>query len=364
MHKSTFSRIALLTLLSPVVFISSADAYQTYATSGTTSLTRTGACATCHGAFSKDNYLSLKDGGVWTAQYFNTRVTPPAWQTITSLHKIHRYKMGISCESCHNPTAGHNPPVYLDSSGGYPVNGVQEYTLSCGGCHSRAETGAGGAVAGAGLRQHHYRKGITNCVGCHPGDSNPATFTTVGENVLPPNYAVVDPARPQPPRPKDPCNADFGEDFTGSSLGLDNDGNLSYDLKDPACADKVPNISLSPAALMFGTVPTGTTKTLSTVIENTGVGPLNFKVIDRCAATSTQAATSTEFTWSPATPFTVAPGASVTLDVTYAPVDDGDDKGCLVITSNDPDTPTMELGLNQSASNIFIFMPAIVRPAP
>lgn len=354
MQKSTLFRIAVLSLLSPAVLISTASAYQFYSSGGTeydsenpTTTGRTGNCATCHNDYRRDGYLSSKDDHTpWSALRLNTTTV------ITSLHDIHRRNMGIGCSACHTAAGlpGQDPlnthyPVSLSSSDGYLVGTTQEYTISCGGCHDAA-----------GLRQHHQRAGVSVCAGCHT-DS-----TTVGENVQPSYYALVDPDRPQPPRPKDPCNADFGENFAGSSLGLDNDGNLLYDLKDPACASEVPDISLTPAALMFGTVPAGTAKTLSTVIENKGVGTLHINVIDRCAATST------EFTWSPelllpTDHIMVAPSASTTLNVTYAPVDDGVDKGCLVISSNDPDEPTMELGLNQSASNIFLYMPAIIQPA-
>ncbi len=363
MHKSTLFRIAVLSLLSPAVFISTADAYQTYATSGT-SPDRTGACARCHGGFEKDGYVSLKaDHTPWDAgEYYNTRAVPPVWEPIISLHDVHRRKMGIGCNTCHTDTdpstVSTRTPVNLGSSDGYLVGSTQEYTISCGGCHDAA-----------GLRQHHFNTGITSCAACHPDDSDPAVFKTAGEDVLPNYYALVDPGRPQPPRPKDPCNADFSENFAGSSLGLDNDGNLLYDLKDPACASKVPAISLTPAALMFGTVAAGSTATLDTVIENKGVGTLLINVINRCEATSTEPATSTEFTWSPelllpTDRITVAPNSSANLAVTYAPVDAGTDMGCLDITTNDPDKSTLKLGLNKTyGGNIFLYMPAIIQPA-
>jgi hypothetical protein len=55
----------------------------------------------------------------------------------------------------------------------------------------------------------------------------------VGEHVFPPNYFSLDikPCnRPAPP-PRD-----FFENFAGSALGLDNDGDDFYDEADPDCS--------------------------------------------------------------------------------------------------------------------------------
>jgi hypothetical protein len=84
---------------------------------------------------------------------------------------------------------------------------------------------------GAGLRQHHYTAGVQRCVNCH-SDSNPASYTPVGEDVLPNYYA--NPGANHPQIPKDPCNADGSERFAGTE-GLDNDGDGSYDAADSDC---------------------------------------------------------------------------------------------------------------------------------
>jgi hypothetical protein len=100
--------------------------------------------------------------------------------------------------------------------------------MSCNGCHGRAEPNAGGSVTAAGLRRHHWNAGVP-CTPCH-ADSEPSQgFDPAGEQVLPPNYAALD---------IEPCNRtpDFLEDFAGSALGLDNDGDDAYDEADPDCA--------------------------------------------------------------------------------------------------------------------------------
>jgi hypothetical protein len=107
--------------------------------------------------------------------------------------------------------------------------------ISCAGCHGRAADGTGAATVGygAGLRQRHWRAGTTDCVNCH-SDSNPANKTVVGENVRPPYYGsnVFYPAMPT-----DPCNPSptFTENFKGTTIGLDNDGNGQFDMADSAC---------------------------------------------------------------------------------------------------------------------------------
>ena len=172
---------------------------------------------------------------------------------------------------------------------------------------------------------------------------------------MPPYYATPDAAHPN--KPTDPCNPNGEEDFVGTLIGLDNDGDNLFDLNDTDCQVVVPapDINLSPFALNFGAVPAGSSATLNTEIQNLGTVNLNVRLINLCVGTST------EFTWAPVAPFTVAPSMSQTLAVTYAPVDDGIDTGCLAISSNDPDEATRQLGLNNTSS-ILRFIPAFIHP--
>lgn len=108
-------------------------------------------------------------------------------------------------------------------------------------------------------------------------------------------------------------------------------------------APAAPSIALSPASLTFPTVTLGGTAQQTTQLQNTGTAPLNVTGISLCAGTSS------EFSWSPAAPLTVAPGGSTTLTVTYAPLAAGTDTGCLAIASNDPANPTVNLDLSATA---------------
>ncbi|MEK6528192.1 MAG: putative metal-binding motif-containing protein, partial [Nitrospirota bacterium] len=206
------------------ILMPDADAWQTWSTGTTPSAT--GNCAGCHGGFNKGTpYLSPKDSASWTGSLHN-------------VHNILIIRGGEStnyCTWCHNSTFNTNTPdnrVDLSNSAD-SADGVN--AISCNGCHGRlADANAVntmGTGVGAGLRQHHYKKGKTICFTCH-ADSNPADFTTKGEHTMPAWYAMFELSL-------NPCNVKvgaYGEDFAGSATGLDNDGDNVYDAADPDCS--------------------------------------------------------------------------------------------------------------------------------
>jgi len=158
-----------------------------------------GGCQNCHGDWFANNYISqtAQDGTSWNK----------------SLHSGHQ--AFANCGACH-VTNGDIPSLDGQSRDGLG---------SCIGCHGREEDanniGPVGSGRGAGLRQHHWANGITTCSGCH-GDSNPNSFTPVGENVPALRYAA---------NGIDPCNeSQYG------IYGSDNDGDNLYDGNDPDCA--------------------------------------------------------------------------------------------------------------------------------
>jgi hypothetical protein len=183
-----------------------AAAYEQYSTNQADN------CAACHGDFRAGDYVSNSDGVAWAGG--------------TSLHNGHRTDMlSGDCNVCHG---AQRFPVLLASSDG----GTGFAAISCNGCHGRAEPAAGGAVKAVGLRQHHYRAGVTQCVSCHT-DSNPANFTTAPETVKPLYYFTPDAAHPN--KPTDPCNGNGSESLVAPTRGLDNDGDLVYDATDTDC---------------------------------------------------------------------------------------------------------------------------------
>jgi hypothetical protein len=202
-HRATQLLLAAI-LLSMIGWGGSAAAFSQYSINKDSTN-----CRQCHGDFRAATYTSLSDGGSWP----------------DGLHDTHKDIMvSGDCLTCHS--SGPRFPVLLGSSQG----GIGLDPISCSGCHGRAQDGIGaGSVGyGAGLRQHHWQNGIMTCVGCH-ADSDPAAFTPVEENFLPPYYAFSDPDHPF--IPTEPCNSAplLGEDYAGSTRGLDNDGDDLYD---------------------------------------------------------------------------------------------------------------------------------------
>jgi len=182
-----------------------------------------GYCADCHGGFRSKPYTELGTGLVWS----------------DSLHNVHQDMVSSDCDVCHL-ASGKFPTRLGESAGGTLLDPV-----GCAGCHGRAEDGIGSGAVGwsAGQRQHHDRAGISSCVGCH-ADSDPTAFTPVGEDVRPPYYVDGGGSAAYPLLSQDPCS-DPGnalspeEDFDGASRGLDNDGDLAFDMLDSDCAGVV-----------------------------------------------------------------------------------------------------------------------------
>ena len=206
MRKLFLLHTFLLSCLAVTLWSSSAIAFEQYSVNGSS-----GNCADCHGGFRSSPYFSLADGISWG----------------DDMHDVHRNNMlARDCNTCHSGSGF--SPVFLNFSAG----GTGLDQLSCSGCHARAEPAAGGQVTGAGLRQHHFNNGVTVCTDCH-SDSDPMLFTTAGEDVMPPYYFTPDGAHPD--KPTDSCNPNGEEDYAGSAIGLDNDGDNVYDGMDSDC---------------------------------------------------------------------------------------------------------------------------------
>jgi hypothetical protein len=175
-------------------------------------------CRACHGDFRATSYVSPVDGQNWG-----------------NIHNLHRTTMlSGDCNACHFATRF---PVMIASSAG----GTGLSPIGCVGCHGRAEDDVAanpefGAGYGAGLRQHHQNAGVTDCLECHQ-DADPASYTPVDENILPPYYA--NPGTSHPAMPTQSCNANGSENFAGAAQGLDNDGDGVYDTDDTGCASPV-----------------------------------------------------------------------------------------------------------------------------
>jgi cysteine-rich repeat protein len=210
--------LAALSTLAFLLWAPGAGAYEQY--SDNRDATN---CRGCHGDFRSSPYNpALSDGENWG----------------DDLHDIHRVQMlNRDCQTCHQ--SGTFFPVLTFSSGG----GEGFPPISCMGCHGRAADAGGDDLSeglGAGLRQHHTTAGAPAdgdgllCLDCH-SDADPANYTPVGEDVLPPYYTTPDPDTRHPDKPTDSCNPNGEEQFAGLPEGLDNDGDNVYDGADSDC---------------------------------------------------------------------------------------------------------------------------------
>jgi len=91
-----------------------------------------------------------------------------------------------------------------------------------------------------------------------------------------------------------------------------------------------------PVTLDFGTVTIGSSLEKSFTFTSCGTEPL------LVSALAFEAGITPEFSWAEqpqATPFDLAPGQGVTAKVKYAPTNEGEDRGRVEVTTNDPNTP-------------------------
>jgi hypothetical protein len=145
------------------------------------------------------------------------------------------------------------------------------------------------------------------------------------------------------PRIADNCDACHDNNADGPGAGRDAylnwkyaGGNLDFFCPPPADA---PDINLDPNQISFGIVEVGSRVTHTTAVQNTGTQTLDVSAITPCTKTSA------EYSLSPSS-FSVSPGASQTLSITYSPVDENTDTGCMEVVSNDPDENPAVLGLS------------------
>lgn len=121
-------------------------------------------------------------------------------------------------------------------------------------------------------------------------------------------------------------------------------------------AAAAPAIAFSPPTLDFGTVTIGNTLQRTAQVQNAGTATLTVSSVAACSGAGT------EFTWDVAAPFSVAPGQSAPVTVTYTPVDTDFHSVCLAFTSNDPANPVANLGL--TAQGAATPVPAIALSPP
>jgi hypothetical protein len=101
-------------------------------------------------------------------------------------------------------------------------------------------------------------------------------------------------------------------------------------------------VSLNPASLNLGTITVGSTGRGTATVSNVGGSNLMVSLVSISGGPFGVTGITT--------PSTIAPGASVTLNVTYSPTIAGNNSGAITITSNDPQTPTSTISLAGTAT--------------
>ena len=105
-----------------------------------------------------------------------------------------------------------------------------------------------------------------------------------------------------------------------------------------------PAIEVLPSAVYFGIVGLNVTEERQLLVTNVGSATLDISSI------YTSIDSSDDFGYADETAFSLEAGETKTLTVTYTPTDAGEDRGFLVIESNDPFFPYAQIGLDGKLS--------------
>ena len=108
-----------------------------------------------------------------------------------------------------------------------------------------------------------------------------------------------------------------------------------------------PCVALTPTRLDFGVVQRGNTKTMSATLTNCGTtSPLKLSAITRSSFFFLPLPASFQIVAPPQLPLSLAPGASLPVDVTYTPLIAGLEGGSFVFTTDDPNQPNAQLDVS------------------
>jgi len=155
-------------------------------------------------------------------------------------------------------------------------------------------------------------------------DTNPLFVNAqTGDFHLTANSPCIDAGDPASPRDPDSTRADVGAYYFHQNL--------------------TPDIAITPDSLDFGSLPVGRTTTDTLTISNTGDADLTVSNI-----TTSGAPFSVQFDGE----FTLQPGESRDIAVTFAPQAEGEFNGTLTIASNDPDESELVVQLTGDGFHI------------
>ncbi|MDP7113536.1 MAG: choice-of-anchor D domain-containing protein, partial [Myxococcota bacterium] len=105
--------------------------------------------------------------------------------------------------------------------------------------------------------------------------------------------------------------------------------------------DEVPGIEWTPASLTWDELPLGEAEIKTVTVTSVGTGDLAIDGVELSAESSA------DFSLAAGdVPDSLAPGESFTVDVEFAPSDEGQDEGALLLHSDDPETPEATIPLS------------------
>ena len=118
---------------------------------------------------------------------------------------------------------------------------------------------------------------------------------------------------------------------------IDNDGDGLIDCEDSDCGN---DIDVTPLSLEFGVVTIGESSEMAVTISNGGPCDLTVSAVERTPETDS------DFTVAVVGDTVIPTGGSITALVTYAPSSESAASGALLISSDDADTPAVEVTLS------------------
>ena len=126
---------------------------------------------------------------------------------------------------------------------------------------------------------------------------------------------------------------------------------------DLAANAQAPALCVTPDPLDFGTVPTGSEIRRSVAIQSCGAAPLNIRGLHLGAGSSP----AFDVPAAPGLPVSLDPGTQLNVEVRYRPTTAAGDLGLLVIASDDPAQPTVNIRLLGNAVGL---CPPLMRCQP
>ncbi len=134
----------------------------------------------------------------------------------------------------------------------------------------------------------------------------------------------------------------FGGPRVNIGAGFDNDSGSGLLSAPAALAAVVPcHLNAAPSPVNFGNVAVGGNATLNVALSNSGAMPCTVSGMARLGSTDFSIGGA-----APLPPFDVNAGSPVNVPVVYTPSGAGADTGTLVVSSNDPVNPVLNVGLN------------------